>query len=439
MRVKARRSGKFLSAALVVTALSGSAVAQDVSELEQRRKASETEYVTISEKLSLSEEKVASLEAEVSAIRKERSALTAALIQSAKTEKKLSEDIQDIESRLEDLKTRREDIRNSLNSRREVLSHVLAGLQRIGLNPPPALIVQPNDALASVRSAILLSAVVPEMRAETEILFADLKELQRVSNGIESERESLAARVGEQQAEKKRLSLLVDEKRKLEDKSDSVLKREQEIAQRLATQATSLQQLIASLDNRITTIRETAEAELREERERMQQGRERALRDNLGNQKLGSLYSFSTLRGRMELPVTGQVVHRYGDRDDIGGHYRGDTVQTQSGAIVTAPSDSEVLYAGPFRSYGQLLILDAKDGYHVVLAGMDRINVGAGQAVLAGEPVGVMGEMRLASVTSPKDGNAVPELYIEFRKDGKPVNPAPWWAPVIRGRTGNDT
>ena len=123
------------------------------------------------------------------------------------------------------------------------------------------------------------------------------------------------------------------------------------------------------------------------------------------------------------------------EQDPSASMMLGDMLATQSGAIVTAPADGNVLYAGPFRSYGQLLILNAGDGYHVVLAGMSRISVASGQSVLAGEPVGAMGEARVASTSVSKNGNATPELYVEFRKDGKPVDPAPWWADRFSGRT----
>ena len=129
----------------------------------------------------------------------------------------------------------------------------------------------------------------------------------------------------------------------------------------------------------------------------------------------------------------------FGAKDSNGGVMFGDMLATQSGAIVTAPADGSVLYAGPFRSYGQLLILDAGDGYHVVLAGMGRINVSLGQSVLAGEPVAAMGEARVASTAAFETGNTGPELYVEFRKDGKPVDPAPWWSERLSGRTGNDS
>lgn len=95
---------------------------------------------------------------------------------------------------------------------------------------------------------------------------------------------------------------------------------------------------------------------------------------------------------------------------------------------MTAPCDGWVVYAGRFRSYGQLLILNAGDGYHVVLAGMDRIDVELGQFVLTGEPVGVMGSQRLASAMVPDASLSQPVLYIEFRKDGASIDPAPWWA-----------
>jgi septal ring factor EnvC (AmiA/AmiB activator) len=87
-----------------------------------------------------------------------------------------------------------------------------------------------------------------------------------------------------------------------------------------------------------------------------------------------------------------------------------------------------VVYAGPFRSYGQLLILNAGDGYHVVLAGMERISVDIGQFVLTGEPVAVMGSGLTQVAAAASVGTSQPVLYVEFRKDGTPVDPGPWWA-----------
>ena len=134
------------------------------------------------------------------------------------------------------------------------LAEVLGALQRMGLNPPPALLVKPEDALSSVRSAILLGAVVPELRQQTEVLLADLKELSRVTASIEAERTRLMATVEEQVGEKKRLSLLLDEKKKLQDEQETALAGERAKAAELAEKAGSLKELIASIQTEIEDV-----------------------------------------------------------------------------------------------------------------------------------------------------------------------------------------
>ena len=116
-----------------------------------------------------------------------------------------------------------------------------------------------------------------------------------------------------------------------------------------------------------------------------------------------------------------------GASDGLGGHEKGVSISSRPGAQITAPCDGWVVYAGPFRNYGQLLILNAGDGYHVLLAGMDRISVDLGQFVVTGEPVAVMGG-RVQSPAAIATGSGQPVLYVEFRKDGTPVDSGPWWA-----------
>jgi septal ring factor EnvC (AmiA/AmiB activator) len=120
-------------------------------------------------------------------------------------------------------------------------------------------------------------------------------------------------------------------------------------------------------------------------------------------------------------------VRDFGAPDAAGGSVKGVSINTRPGTPVTAPCDGWVVYAGPFRSYGQLLILNAGGGYHVLLAGMERISVDLGQFVLTGEPVAAMGGgTQHGTAAGAQSGQAT--LYVEFRKDGTPVDPAPWWA-----------
>ncbi|RWP76703.1 murein hydrolase activator EnvC [Mesorhizobium sp.] len=431
-----------LAAAALVLSFSA-ARAQNRLDMTPDPDQSRAEYERVSKEITLSSERLAKLAADMATVKKDHASITAALIQSAMTEQKLGQDIEDIGAKLEGLKGEEQKIRASLAARRDVLAEVLAALQRMGLNPPPAILVKPEDALSSVRSAILLGAVVPELRQQTEILVADLKEQSRVTASIEAERARLTAAVGEQTAEKKRLGMLLEAKQKLEAETQTALAAEKQRSAALAAKAGSLKELIASLE--ADKARKAANAAKAAEQKAADADKgpaqtapaqtELAALPVPEANRLTAAAPFSALQGQIALPVTGKIKRRFGASDGNGAVMLGDMVATQSGAIVTAPADGNVLYAGPFRSYGQLLILNAGDGYHVVLAGMSRISVASGQSVLAGEPVGAMGEARVASTSASKNGNATPELYVEFRKDGKPVDPTPWWADRLSGRT----
>ncbi len=138
--------------------------------------------------------------------------------------------------------------------------------------------------------------------------------------------------------------------------------------------------------------------------------------------------AFASARGLLRIPVNGVKIRDFGASDGIGGTERGISIATRAGAQVTAPCDGWVVYAGPFRSYGQLLILNAGGGYHIVIAGMERISVDIGQFVLTGEPVAAMGSGTAQVAAASPVGTSQPVLYVEFRKDGTPVDSGPWWA-----------
>jgi len=435
---RAWRSRCGLTLVAAVMALGPARAAENTLDMAPDPDQSRAEYEQVSKEITLSSERLAKLAADIASVRKDYASITAALIQSAMTEQKLGQDIEDIGAKLEGLKAEEEKLRASLIARRDVLAEVLGALQRMGLNPPPAILVKPEDALSSVRSAILLGAVVPELRQQTDRLMADLKEQTRVTASIEAERARLIAAVTEQTAEKKRLTMLLEAKKKLQADTQTAIAAEQQRSQQLAAKASSLKDLIASLEADKT--RKAAD-QAKAGEQKSTDGDTTASTTELAAlpvpeaNRLTTSAPFSALQGQIALPVIGKVKLRFGADDGNGAAMQGDMVATQSGAIVTAPADGNVLYAGPFRSYGQLLILNAGDGYHVVLAGMSRISVATGQSVLAGEPIGAMGEARVASTSASRNGNATPELYVEFRKDGKPVDPAPWWADRFSGRT----
>jgi murein hydrolase activator len=406
----------------------------------ERRQASVSELDELLAAASVSDQRAKELAKEIAALKKNETTITAALIQSAKTERKLSQEIQPIEERLTSYREQEDAIRLSLASRREVLAEVLAGLQRMGLNPPPAILVKPQDALSSVRSAILLGAVVPELRAETEILLADIESLNKVTISIKTEREQLLAALKVQAEEKLRLDQLVTEKKALRAQSEAALKSETERIRELAQRSKSLKELIAGIEKEMA---ETAKREAKAAAETEQVATASVPKVNPAlppqSGRISPSASFTSLKGGLSLPVSGSIRVLYGAEDGQGGVSQGYTLATKPGGRVTTPADATVLYADTFRSYGNLLILDAGEGYHLVMSGMNRIDVTQNQFVLAGEPVGVMGERPKSSDGANAMAQGGPSLYIEFRKDGKPVDSGPWWAGGPMGRTNNDT
>jgi septal ring factor EnvC (AmiA/AmiB activator) len=282
------------------------------------------------------------------------------------------------------------------------------------------LIASPEDALQSVRTAMLLGAVLPEMRHEVEALANDLSGLLKVRKEIAAERDRLKGEVASLGNERTRMTALVDARQKQQAEREKALDAERARASELARQVDNLKDLIAKLEQGLDpATRAAREAARSDARPAMA-----ALHDP---GRLAPAVAFASLRGRVPIPVNGVKLTEFGAPDGTGGAEKGVSIATRAGAQVTAPADGWVVYAGPFRSYGQLLILNAGNGYHLLLAGMDRISVDLGQFVLTGEPVAVMGNgSHIAAILAT--GSSQPVLYIEFRKDGIPVDPGPWWA-----------
>jgi len=367
-----------------------------------------------------SAEAEAALKREIEQIGADRTKLNQDLIDTAGRLRGVETKVASTQERLKPLDENEKSIRKSLDGRRAVIGEVLAALQRMGRQPPPALIASPEDALQSVRTAIVLGAVLPEMRREVEALANDLSELLAVRKKIDTERELLKAEVGALDGERARMAALVDERQKQLAEREKALEAERSRAGSLAQQVDNLKDLIGKLEQGL----DPATRELREAGRSDSRPALSAFRDP---GRLAPAVAFASLRGRVPVPVNGVKLKEFGAPDANGGSEKGISIATRAAAQVTAPADGWVVYAGPFRSYGQLLILNVGGGYHVLLAGMDRISVDLGQFVLTGEPVAVMGNgSHIAAILAT--GSSQPVLYVEFRKDGVPVDPGPWWA-----------
>jgi septal ring factor EnvC (AmiA/AmiB activator) len=416
--------------AVALTLASGAAVAQSDNARDAagsellRQRDQELETIRAEQKRALENEK--KLRAESETLSEDRRKFNQALIDGAAKVKDIEKRLTTNEARIKPLQDQERALRGSLEERRAVIAEVLAALQRIGRRPPPAVMVNPEDALQSVRTAILLGAVLPEMREKARVLSRDLTELVRIRDEIATEKTRLTADLGKLADERQRLGIFIEERKKKQTETDKALESERQTAIALSRQVDSLKDLITRLEQGISAAAKAARnaARLAEEPKPGERPDLAAFKDP---GRLEPAVAFASLRGHLQMPSNGVKTRDFGAADGLGGTEKGISVTTRPGAQVTAPCDGWVVYAGPFRSYGQLLILNAGGGYHVLLAGMDRISAELGQFVLTGEPVGVMGSSAQMAATVPI-ASSQSVLYIEFRKDGTPVDPGPWWA-----------
>jgi murein hydrolase activator len=386
----------------------------------------ESELKRVEEALAASTEWRRQLEAEITTLRADQARLTAALIETAEKSRATEDRIRAVELRLQTLTGSETAIRRSLEARRAVVIEVLAALQRIGRRPPPAVLARPEDMLNSVRTAMLLGAVLPELRSETELLAADLAELVRLKAAIAADRETLARDLTGIILEQERIEALTAARQSRLAEAQQSFLTERDRATGLAAQAKTLRDLIEGLEReagrRPDEPRRPPEGAPREARERFAAA---AFRDP---GRLSPKTPFSEVRGLVPRPVSGEVVREFGTPDGYGGTTRGVSITTRPGAVVSSPADGWIVFAGPFRSFGRLLIINAGNGYYLLLAGMDHITVEVGQFVLAGEPVATMGQGSSLSPAAGAVETKDPVLYVEFRKDGGSIDPGPWWA-----------
>ncbi|WP_078673572.1 MULTISPECIES: peptidoglycan DD-metalloendopeptidase family protein [unclassified Bartonella] len=368
--------------------------------------------------ISVSRKHIASLIQQVDLLKKDQRALTDELIKVAKVERNLANDIIEREEKLKQLLEQKTQVYQNLKNRQAEFSEILAILARTGLKPPPALIAQPKDILASIRSSILLGAIIPDMQEKTQNLTKNLKKLTNLGHVIAMECVDLKAKMQNQAEQLKYLEFLLDEKEKLQKRSQKelIMLRQKNIT--LIKKAQSLEELILELDYQAQSD-STSSENIRKSLQLLEQ------RD-LQNKK-----------GHFLLPVSGKKIQHFNNSSHVARF--GEIIATEPEAIVIAPADALVAFSGSFRSYGQLIILNVGHGYYITLIGMAKINVTQGQFVLSGEPIGMMGTEFIANTIALDIGKKTPMLYIEFRKHGKPVDPKPWWQTEQLKRNKNDS
>jgi septal ring factor EnvC (AmiA/AmiB activator) len=340
-----------------------------------------------------------------------------------------------LERRLAELGASEAEKLAALADRRAALSRLLGALTRLSRRPPVLLMVERQNALELAHTGTVLRNLVPHLRDRASALSRDLAALGALRTRLASDRASLEATLAALAIERGEIDRLLAQKAQDSKRLAQLEQTERRRVDTLSARAKSIEELIAAVEReREEQARQVAQAAARAAAERIaaqaaaQPPQAQAVTvatpevpDTPAQAAPAPVMArFSTLKGKLAWPAAGEIVARFGDAQGNGLTSRGFRIATRAGAAVTSPAAGDVAFAGPFRGYGQLLILAQGDGYHLLLAGMERIDVAVGQKVLAGEPVGQM--------AGANDG-ARPMLYVELRHDGEPVDLTPWLVP----------
>lgn len=393
----------------------------------------EAEHQELSEiesSITISQERVAALKKEIEDLQGDRSRQNAALIAAAQRVKLAEAEVAKMEEHMGDLIVAEMEVRGRLDGASGTISGVLAALERISRNPPPALIVDPADALGSARSAILITAIVPQLQAKADELIANLKQLDDIKAAALEEEAQLKANFEVLEEEQLRIATLISARKEGEDRANAELAAQEAEAQALADKASSLKQLIDELQKRAAAVAVAAEATATANAGGNAPKLDpETIQIALANtERQQPAVPFAQARGYLTIPSSGARVIEYGAGDGYGGISKGLSIVTRAEATVVAPADGWVLYKGNYLNYGQIVILNAGQDYTILLAGLASVSVDIGQFVLMGEPVGTMGSRTIGQTVTTSAGVSRPTLYIEMRQNNEPVDPTGWWA-----------
>lgn len=359
------------------------------------------------ESLTKAEEDARRKEAELAkrreAIASEVSKLKKDLVRNASEAEKFEREGLTLEAKLSELDAQANSLNQAIYGDRQALMSLLASLQRIENNPPPPLAARPKDAAEAARAGRLMATISSDLRKRADTLAARLEASQNVREEIEQKRTSLAANEKTLAKRRAQISKLVGQKSDLE----KTVAKDREAAlkevSKLASEAKSLRELIESFEAATATVAP-----------RVKPGSKNTKRRTPIAAKPVKLpkgvAKFTSAKGKLRAPVPGRITRNYGSGE------KGMTISTRSKAQVIAPYAGRVEFAGAFKNYDSVVILNVGSGYFILLTGMGETYVETGENVRIGEPLGLM----------PFNAKGTSNLYIEFRMNGSTVNPKPW-------------
>ena len=300
--------------------------------------------------------------------------------------------MESIDEQIEKLQANQTELQSTLEKDRGEMADLLLALQRLRRMPPEALIAKPDAPLKTAQSAMLLENTLPSLYKKAETLKINLEKNAELTASLKSKREQASITAKALQKQHSTLSALVQKRKNIYRSTQKGLAIKEQRNRKIAAHARTLKDLVKNLEENNKSpdsVKQTASAA-----------------------KPAAIPGAGSAR----LPISGVIKTRYNEPDHFGAPSQGIDIEGRGGALVVAPMGGVIRFSGHFKNYGNMVIIEHEDGYHSLVAGLEKIDTVVGQNIIAGEPLGLL---HYEGSRSDK-----PVLYYELRYNGKAVNPA---------------
>lgn len=348
------------------------------------------------------------LQAQATQISLELTRISKDMIASAKQIQNSEEKISRMESELETLRADLKKAEENFVVEDDNLIKTLSALQNLALKPTEALFVQPLTPVEIIRSAMLLREAVPYLQENAARIREDLEKIEAQKNLVEKQVARIIRQKKILEKEHEQMKALVQRKSKIRNAVEIKSVKAKKKVEQLASQANDLRDLLNKLEKqrqeklrrqeeerrRLAELK-AAEARRAAEETKKLEEKQRADLIKFKPEVINEVgENFVKAKGHLLRPARGPVVTAYGEQMSKGVTSKGIIIKTRSQAQVISPYDGTVIFAGPFRGYGNLIIIEHGQGYLSLLAGLEEVDCELGQMLLAGEPVGQMPRKR---------------------------------------------
>ncbi|MBP6950829.1 MAG: peptidoglycan DD-metalloendopeptidase family protein [Alphaproteobacteria bacterium] len=293
--------------------------------------------------------------------------------------KRLLKEITEHKQELHNLSSTHEEKKALISKRHEEIAKQLALLARLGRVNPLRILRDPKVTQNTLRSITLVRAFTASLKQHIQQTLAELNEASALSKEMEEKTQLNIEFLKNIEVQQAQLGIL--EKEKLEHFKKNELDR------------------LADEDD-VNTL-------LNESRITLSK-KEKSAAEAAAKQRLPFC--------RLERPVRGNIIKDQALQNEFSPQAKGIIFETPKNAEVSAPYAADIVFKGPFRSQGDILILDHGEKVYTIFMGMHKINAQVGQKVYAGERLGTMAGY----------GAKPPKLYLELRQEGKSIDPSPY-------------